>query len=191
MSDTTPHPFDEVLSHLSLPAQFDSSSSAVVQQQRWEHKVMSLVCSHFGLSDHASSMAKRCREMTGYRRLAFRYFLEGFPSFPTWLCCRKVPQLHKTSVGDLVNRWTTTPLFKAFVDAEAESEAASEAEWPHVALVFEWLHVWPVCVMHNNYRASELSETVVYRPLRHTSPPQILAVQSFQSFLSSISWSPR
>lgn len=167
-----------------IKAGYDASKG-----ERWEHRIVREILNFHDLGNYASVLAEQGKAATGVRALNFGLFKQAFPSFPFWLTCQKIPYVWKLTMKDWVQRWTTTPLFKAYVKAEADAPVYHQRQ--RFGLVFEWLHVWPTCIMHNDYRQSEISETVIYRPLRHTDPPQLLVIQSFENFLHSLAWEPR
>lgn len=187
-------PFDSVPTSLNLNADhlpkypFDpEADTKAAQQRRWEHRVVGTMLKHYGLLRQASSMAAEIRERTGQGRLTFEIFRQFHPSFPTWLTAEKVPYVHQITMSDFIKGFKKTKLFKAYVDSETNSP-----EWVyeggHHGLVFEWLHVCPMMILHNNYRSMRESETVIFHPIKLHD--QLMAIQSFTSFLDTLPWSP-
>ena len=131
----------------------------------------------------AWGFARAASEREGLWRLTFADLRAAHP-FPAWLICRKIPWVHKASFADLQRRFKDTRLFKAF--ALAESDAPAEYQGGRFGLVFEWLHVWPVAVVHSIADAIPTDEPAIVHTWPEVFPPQLVAVQSFDSFLRSL-----
>jgi hypothetical protein len=145
---------------------------------RWQHKVVGLVLQHFDLVSRQTAIKNR----RGVSNLRFDDFYAEFPSFPAWLHCAKVPYVHRTTLADLAKP-TKTPIWRAFELAESVASFDRPA-----VLVFEWLKVWPVACFHAidpevEHGGDGLSVKIVEKS-------EILTLQSFPQFLSSLRWSP-
>jgi hypothetical protein len=161
-------------------------STKASQQRRWEHKIVGTILKHFGLVAEATEMAKMVREKTGLACLTFDVFYHHYPSFPLWLAARKIPYVHETTMSDFIKGFTKTKMYRAFTDCE--SEIPDWRDEDRSGLVFEWLHVWPLAIIHNCYRGLKDQETVVFHHFPVTE--QLVSVQSFSSFLNALAWTP-
>ena len=178
------NPFDDALGEAPLP-KVDMEAS---KQERWEHKVVGLILDHFGLRRFAPDLAARARGETGRRRLAFHHFKQQFSSFPLWLACRKLPDVRTLTTRTFTREWEGSLLHKTFVLAEADSPPAY---WEgRLGLVFEWLHNWPVAILHNDFRPGESAGWSFVWQVPNTDPMQVMAVQPFDAFLDSLRWRP-
>jgi len=158
-------------------------SRECTKQQRWEHRVVTKILEHCGLSDQAWPLARVAYERTGLWWLSFAILDAVYP-IPAWLVCRKVPWVHRISIADLQRRFTKTRLFRAFANAEADASAAYRDG--RVGLVFEWVGVWPMAVIHNCASAIPTDEPAIVRSWPNVEPPQVVAIQSFDSFLRTL-----
>lgn len=180
--------FDEDFEQSAEKIKFKAESPKV-KQQRWENKVVQRILTRFAIPAAAKSKILSFNtEKTGF--LSFASFHTLYPSFPVWLACQKIPYVHEDLTPErMVNRWTLTKTFQAFVDAEANSPLQYQ-NGQGLGLVFEWLHVFPVAIISNHYHESEDSETVFKHIIRTVKPYQHMAIQSFDSFLASLGWTP-
>ena len=181
--------FDDEMTEVPVPYQ-DPDAPDQSKQYRWEHRIVSMILKHYGLTKVAPEIARIAKDAEGSSRLTFANFRSLFGTFPVWLVCRKVPYVFKDlNPADMVHRWTKTRLFKAFVTAEADSPEAFQ-QGSRLGLVFEWLHVFPTAIVSNDYHESEFSETVFKHTIRNVIPHQHMAIQSFDMFLKSLRWTP-
>jgi hypothetical protein len=159
----------------------------VTVSQRWEHRVVSQVCLHYGLVDAAPLIRKESRELNGSSGLTFAAFLRMFPTFPVWLHCVKIRDLYKTSLTDLFTQFSSTRLWKAYEQAEAASPAGRR---DCVVLVGEWLRVLPMFAFHRlEFDEVVLNRTVLCRSIGDDCVNNF-CLQDFASLLALLRWTP-
>lgn len=180
------NPLDESLEAL-IPPVFAAPDKEVTVTDRWEHRVVKKLLQYFGRTEHAASMTREAKARTGVAGLTFAAFKQRFPTFPMWLTCRKIPFVHEMTFQEAA-KFKKCRVFKAF--EKAESEAPEPYQEGRFGLVFEWLHVWPMAIIHNDYQTPRLEALSLTYPFPHTDPPQLFALQSFDTYLASLLWSP-
>lgn len=180
MSTHSSNPFDDAFANLE-PPRFEAQSKAA-QQERWEHRVVGKMLTHFSATQFAGALT----EASGGPKWRFEGFKRVFPSFPIWLAMRKIPWAAETTVSDFAKNFTKTRIFKAFEEVEVDAPAAFRGG--RFGLVFEWLHTWPTAIIHNFYHSLNATGTII----QHYSgkEKERFAVQSFESFLQSLPWLP-
>lgn len=180
------NPFDDVFDKIP-PLEMDAGFEAS-KNQRWEHRVCKVLLEHYGLQTYARSIMEVSRAGRGVRALTFEAFKASFPSFPLWLVCRKIPWVHKTEFADLVRKFTKSRPFKAYQRFEGDAPEAYRAG--RLGVVFEWVRVWPMCVLTNYYHGTTAGETAVFYEAKATNPRELFVLQSFRSFLNNLPWAP-
>lgn len=178
------HPFDDLIA--AAANAMPKADRTVTVNQRWEHKVIQTILSHYGLQSEAAAMARQVKEATGQSRLTFEVFKQTHPSFPTWLVCRKIPWTGDYKAEYMGEKFKESNVYREFM--KAESEAPSQYWEGRLGLVFEWLHNGNMCIISNNYRQMNSEGWAFFYSFPKLD--QLFAVQPFSAFLDSTAWSP-
>jgi hypothetical protein len=160
--------------------------TAAAKQRRWEHAVVRRLLTRFNLLAEAPAMKSIAREQLGIGRLTFEAFVQVHPDFPLWLTAVKIPNVHKLSYSDWDKDWKKNPVYKNYVEAEAN---VPDRFADYSGLVFEWLHHWPVAIIHNRYEPLVTPGTVWHIKVKAVTD-QLLAIQSFDTWLAALKWRP-
>lgn len=186
--DDLPLPFDVAIRDHVGNVQFDvEAKTRAGQLRRWEHKVVGQLLRYYHLENLAPAMSNLSRERTGIRRLTMEAFRLEQPSFPLWLTAQFVPHVHKVTIQHVVKDLTKTNLFRAF--AASEETVPDTYRSLQVGLVFPWLKVWPMAIIHDcGHRLMSPGAAIFVRFAGNED--QLLAIQSFDSFLASLPWLP-
>lgn len=179
--------FDDIMAEMIPKYPFDpDGETKAAKQRRWEHRVVGLILSHYNLLRHAPEMTALTKDQLGHARLTFEAFRYFQPSFPIWLSAMKVPNVHKTTLEEFARGFTKTDLYDKFSLAEADTPEVFHGG--RTGLVFEWLKVFPVAIIHNHYHAISRQELVLF--YHFPKLDQLMAIQSLGSFLDALPWTP-
>lgn len=163
-------------------------TNAQAEQQRWEDKVVSRILKRFDLGDVQTELRKQAADVRDSRCILFQDFLERFPRFPVYVASAVVKHVAKVTTTDLFNRFTLTPIYREYMDAEPAIPSAFHGDG--YVMAFPWPRVLPMACVGENYNASPDSEALFFRHLRDTTPGRKVYVRDFESFLKSLRWSP-
>lgn len=167
-------------------------NSAEMRQQRFEETAVRRLLARYGLSALASTLKKRCREVTGQNKLLFLQFAIEHPTFPVLLHFKKIPYMHKVTQVDMFRRFSTTALFKAYEEVYEQHD-----EDKPVGLVFDWptpetaekVQGLGLMVIHNLMLPQDCEHTRFSRRFM-TNPPQTVHVMRYADFLEGLAWTP-
>jgi hypothetical protein len=183
------NPFDELLQDFdpeNLRHGLTRGESS--EQPAWEGRCVLVLLTHFGAAHLVKELRNDNVRLSGRNELTFAAFRRSFPSFPCWLSFCRLPYLYKLGLPQLVKHFTSTPLWKGFLEQQDAIPEAHANEY--FGVVFEWRGVWPMAIIHNNYQGNGLDDLAFVRTIPKREPPEVLAVQSFRGFLSSLHWHP-
>lgn len=169
-----------------IPQRLPPGERQALAQLGWEEAMVSRILRLYGREALTAPIRRACEEKTGHYRLLFLWFADRFPDFPVWLVFRKVRYLHKLTMEDFLKRFSKTPIFDAWLEAqEVVPEAWQEEERP-VGLVFEYLHGMGAAILTDCERLLGEDNTRIVKNFRGKN----LYLEPLDQFLEALAWQP-
>tara|TARA_Y100001938_G_scaffold136815_1_gene200175 strand:+ start:32958 stop:33497 length:540 start_codon:yes stop_codon:yes gene_type:complete len=134
------------------------------------------------------SLRHRCKAATGSDLLSFPWFHEEFPEWPIVLGVSRVRNVHKVTVAQILKRFTTTPMFKAYEDFV--EDVGVDVREESAGLIFMYpKHT--TMVLHNYPRDDELVDKGteygrIVRPMGNVTPRVIYTIEPLESLINYI-----
>ena len=88
------------------------------KESNYEHRMVKHVLTKLGLSDNITALLLEYRSMTGDKEagLNFNWFNSKYPNFPIKLSSTSWAKSHEISIADLYKRFTTTVVYKKYME---------------------------------------------------------------------------
>ena len=171
---------------------FDPADQEATDFHKWidskksvfEEKMVKTVMTKLGLMSQLSSVMSDVKDWGGKEaKISFTWFHDRWPSFPVRLCTERTVYAHKIDVTDLYKRFTSTTMYKAFMDAkELIPDSELYSSW---GLIFPWSGMGYAVLHNSNFIPGG---TRFVKEIRG----QMIYLDQFNEFISEIGkvWAP-
>jgi hypothetical protein len=163
---------------------FDRAAEAKsVSMAAYEERVVKKMLGKAQLGDQAKQIAYRVKDLTGKARVNFSWFYSEYPDFPIWLGIRKVPYVHKLSVSDLFNKWSSLPFMQMWADLCDESPDSDKP----VGLIFDWPGVKGTQLVLHNYKVDfDVNSLRIIRKIGQGKLAELVYLEQFEPFFDLV-----
>jgi hypothetical protein len=153
-------------------------------QRAYEQQIVKKLMQTLGFTTEINEFLKDIKQTTGEKPyLSVAYFNSQYPSFPVWLVPRKIGYMYQVTLKDLFNKFSSSKLATAWIDAYDEQPKDKPT-----ALVFDVLGVKGKQLVCHNYGfdTAPTSETHILHRLKGEDN-HLLCITRFESFLDDLS----